>query len=309
LALNLATTRLSAGHGADALAPAQQALTIAQANPNAGVDVRLAAVVEGHAALLAHADGAAARLGAALDAMQGDGFDADVYTAASDLGLSEFQSGRYVEARGAWQHALDASDGSAFGADIGRAYANVGLAGAIIMNGVDRHMSAQDAWAAGDALYSAARTLHSRLAYVPQSAPLPSSYKEYALAYAWGGLLAMEMAARNIHRRRDESREPIEPVDLSSGDTRPLCKHSLVQVPPLQYPPAEHDARHIGTVVLFLQTDETGAVTRHEVAAEVGAGFADSTDVMGQWRIQRTRDAESGCRLSTQTIIRVSYAF
>jgi hypothetical protein len=60
---------------------------------------------------------------------------------------------------------------------------------------------------------------------------------------------------------------------------------------------------------LFLQTDETGAVTRHEVAAEVGAGFADSTDVMGQWRIQRTRDAESGCRLSTQTIIRVSYAF
>jgi len=312
LALNLATTRLSAGHGADALAPAQRALRLARANSDSGVDARLATLVEAHAALMSPGEmaarDAAQRLIAALSDPQLHGFDADAYSAAADLGAWHFSHEHYREARQAWLVAGNFSTGSPFGGDVGRAYANVGVASAIVMYALRHPLMADDAQVARGALDSALAALRPHLTAVPAGAPIPGGLREYALADAWYMMLWQQMSARNLHPERVARDDPTEPPNLPDGDARPPCKRTPVMIPPIHFPMVQNDAQNMGAVIVLIQTDDAGAVTRYEVLATVGAGFAGPTNVMRQWRYQRAPDAEPGCRLAMQTVVRVNYA-
>ena len=129
LAANLAQVRLDLGRGADALAPAQRALSIVEARgAQSGVDSIYARLLLGRAELATQGVGGETRLRAVLnEARSTNQQRIEAYDGAIALGEWGLNQGRPEVARDAFQIAADLSNGQSEGEILGRAQAQLGV--------------------------------------------------------------------------------------------------------------------------------------------------------------------------------------
>lgn len=303
LALNLATTRLSAGHGADALAPAQQALTIAQANPDAGVDPLMVQLAVGRAELASGRASGAAHLEAFLNEAKTHGdLSPAVFQASADLGAWDFSHYAYPQAKAAWQIAVDSAGNADEAANLARAAAETGLEAAIVMTnksgGVDMREVASAQIALTDAFAVYAPYVRSPI----PPAGLTVVQRSYSQAYAWSLVLVSQVVSAG---RRMPAWPSARAGLTASGDTVSAsngqlgCAMRFIAEPRPTYPNHQNNAVRLGGVVVYLETDESGQIVRREVAAAIGADFADAVRaVLPQWRMEKDPSSPANCSMA-----------
>ena len=131
LAANLAQLRLNQGRAADALAPAQRALRIAERNSSSGVNPIYARLLVGQAELASDGEAGQRRILAALTEAQSAGaLNPESYEAAVVLGEWAIRNDRAAVARDAFERALRFPIGQADTDNVlrARAYLGQGLA-------------------------------------------------------------------------------------------------------------------------------------------------------------------------------------
>ena len=307
LALNLATTRLALGHDADAIVPAREALRLAQSNPNAGVDPRLAALVASHAAFHSQDAATGDALNTALQAMRADDpWPGDIYSAAVALGEWQFAQHQYQDAVPTMRLAVATSAGSSDPMHA-KANAQVALASTLIMQSASpRGLTATSGTEARTALVEAIIALQPGLRELEPNEAIPPAEHQYAIALAWLRILNGLISSQGVEGVSPNPRFP--PFDLPRRSQTPLCKMSFRADPLPRYPPHQDFSGGVGAVALHWETDESGAFRRMEVIASVGSDFGDEVRaVMHQWKMVKLDGSLPGCTMSGWGIQSVSF--
>jgi hypothetical protein len=318
LALNLAVVRLSEGHAADALAPAQRARGLAETNSTSGVDVRFARLVEAHAAFLmqqgatpvADAPPAAApppQLIDALAAMRSDDpWGDEIFSAAADLAQWQFAHRQYHEAAASWEIAVGASSALPDAAHV-KAATQVKMAGALIMQGATERFTTDSATKTRTALVEALNMLSADLHRLAPSEQPSTSMREYAAGLAWYRVFRYLIDSQHVQA-------PNQPAwaltDRDESEPHVACKMTIRAQPLPQYPAHQSNNGGVGAVTLYWETDDTGAFRRIEVIAAVGADFADSVRaVMNRWRMVKAEGSSEGCTMQDWGLRSVNFQF
>lgn len=315
LALNLAIVRLTNDHAAEAVAPAAQALRVAETNPAAGVDALMARIVFARAQLGGAQEGsgaarsAAERLGDALtEAGLRSDLRAEVYAGAAQLAAWQFGRQRWREAERSWTLAESVSGDASGDPRWARAYAQIGIAASMLMTEGHTAMTRIDAQRAWDELAAAEETFRPSLLQPTTDGHLTPPQFAFAQALAWRAALNAKLVSDGLDIRR----APLEGVHFL-GDTAsnpPYCRISFATPLSLRYPDEAESHGGVGAVVLLLTTNQRGEVVRCDVAAAVGSAFSDSIeDIHGAWRVEPAEGSAPGCRLDMTWLETVVYSF
>jgi TonB family protein len=318
LALNLARLRLIRNQHSTAIEPARQALAIAEQHGDAsGVDVHVARLVLGRAELPGGDVTAMERLLQAVRAAQGaPGMDDDAYPAAVELAIAAHDAGRYPLAREAWLASARFAKGSSINADYARARAKLGEATARIALFATVPVAPGRApvreFEAADALLAEAMDL------VHDQAVQSAAGGELTRAQALFGEAAALKAALSAKLHSDERDRWIktEPkkraLEIGVTDpSLPQCERRLIARPEPDYPPAKRVKNGVGAVVMKALMDESGAVTRVQVAGAAGGQeFTDAvTAAARQWRVEKDDDSVAGCQMAREVFLIVAFRF
>ena len=230
LAANLAQVRLDQGRDAEALAPAQRALTIVEAQgAQAGVDSFYARLLVGRAELAARGPSGEQRLRATLgEAAPAQRQRVEAYDAAIDLGEWGLAQGRADVARDAFQIAADLSGGQAEIDVLARAQAELGkgIALSILDRPAARVATGSRLLQAPDSQAEDALRIAMELArpYAERDARrggVTRAQMTYSSALAWAHARAALMQALGWQSPLAPTRGMI--VDLNEADGVPAC--------------------------------------------------------------------------------------
>jgi TonB family protein len=318
LALSLAKLRLIRKQHSTAIEPARQALAIAEQHGDAsGVDVHVARLVLGRAELPGGDVAAMERLLQAVRAAQGaPGMDDDAYPAAVELAIAAHDAGRYPLAREAWLASARFANGSSINADYARARAKLGEVAARIAPFATVPVAPARApvreFEAADALLAEAMDL------VHDQAVQSAAGGELTRAQALFGEAAALKAALSAKLTSDERDQWIntEPkkqaAEIGVTDTSlPQCERRWITRPKPAYPPAKRVENGVGAVAMKALLDESGAVTRVQVAGAAGGQeFTDAvTAAARQWRVEKRDDSVPGCQMAREVFFTVAFRF
>ena len=318
LAVNLAGLRLIRKEHAAAIEPARRALAIAQAQGDAsGVDVHVPQLLLGRAELPGGDAAAMERLMQAVrEAQSVPGLDDEAYPAAVELAVAAHDTGRYPLSIEAWIASAQFAKGSRVNADYARARAKLGEASARIVpiatvpagagRGPVREFEAIDAL-----LAEAMDLIHDQAVQSEIGGDLTLAQSVYGEAAALKGGLGAKL--KSDQRGRWQQTPPKKQNDeiRVAGDVRPRCARHWVAKPLPTYPPARSVAGGIGSVVLKVQVDDAGAVSRVQVAGAAGGqDFADSVVAAARrWRVEMEDGAVPGCHMAGEVFIAVSFVY
>ncbi len=290
LAMNLAVVRIDMGHRAEALAPARQALQLAQGGAK-GVDVLAARLTVGEAELAANPRGDEAGLLAALRAADGRAdLDSFAYSAAAFLGAVANELQHWSNASAAWQSAQRHVQGAP-GDPV------LALDNALIGEGVALTGAGNDA-AAWRALAKAASSLAP---LAPESADRENATVaevEYAHALVWLATVQAKQASAGPATGAPASSQAVaRPVSLPGQP--PLCPGTFSPGP--QPAPGALQQSAFGVGVLRFETTQTGEVTGViQLAAVGGVEFRDALrDPRVHWSFKPDKGAPPACRLNS----------
>ncbi len=258
LAANLAQTRLDQGRGAEALAPAQRALAIVEAQgAQAGVDAFYARLLVGRAELAAQGPSAELRLRTALgEAASAQRQRVEAYDAAIDLGEWGLQQGRADVARDAFQMAVDLSGGQSETEALARAQAQLGMGIALSMldrpaqrGGTGTRLTQAPNTDAEEALRAAMELARPFAERDARRGGVTRAQMTYSSALAWAHARAALLAGLGWESPLAPTRGMV--VDLNEGDGVAAC-------------PAEYgggDAPGVGAIVARTISGEGGTIT------------------------------------------------
>lgn len=314
LALNLAAVRLHAGDAENATAPAQRAMTLANAGA-AGVDPTFAAIILGRAELAAGSEEGAARLRAIFAAPMTANVPAEeLYPAASELGAWALRESDYATAELSWSFAGEYAEGAVGGEPFGLGTARAWQAASIFLDEIGsrggRRMSQDRAHEAYRLAGEAVETLR------PLSLTYSSDQGVTLAVRSFGGALAV----RNIIRSKLLSdRQPVPGDVEAQGDVAGYVEMAgpvNLLTPPcslrfrasnLRFPTEALSQGHIGAVAYLARIGEDGAITG-EVIAAVGDDLFEQAVERADWRAERSEDALPNCRMPTSVVFPVSFA-
>jgi hypothetical protein len=323
LALELARFRLLRGEYAAAVAPAREAVRIAQQRGvSAGLDADLARLTLARAELRGTDDrDADKRLLQALDEIPySPDLAPDLLAAALDLAQKTDESGRTSISRQAW---------AKYGSLLQRrpqpdrvllASAQVGEARAGILERVrnERQLSPRTGPPSGESSYGAYATMLLEAAtrieadarrWEPSFEPTPA-LRVYSQAQVWLGVVEAKL--------RSEDRKLADAMRQRSGSfvlapsSELLCATRIVAETKPVFPQAQRVQEGVGAVVLKLRFDETGRVQQFAVVTSAGGpDFQQSvSDVVPSWRLERSDSpARVQCRMSRDVVLSVLYVY
>ncbi|HET9229713.1 MAG TPA: energy transducer TonB [Vitreimonas sp.] len=318
LALNLATTRLTANDAAGALAPAQRAFSLAEAGAP-GVDPTVAALALGRAELATSGQAGADRLAALLadeGALANVGVE-EIYPSAAMLGVWALQQHQHQRARESWSVAARHAAGSPYGEEYGLATARLWEGAAIIMDelgGGQRRMNVDNATEAYIMLAEAYTLLRPMALVEPANLELTVAQNTYANVLAWLGAVRAKMRAdgQRLPRWPGEAQgdaDGMSEIGAPTDITLPRCLLDLEARPLPRFPAEELRHMHLGVVVVRLQFDDAGNVVQHRVVARAGSeGFQRAVErVADRWSVTRDADSPSQCRMPRTLLTPVSF--
>ncbi len=304
LALNLATTRLLRGNANGAREPAALAERLST-TPDAGVDPLAAKLVLGRAELGSRETSAslgatgARRLREALAAADTrTDLSGEIYPAATALAAWYFAEGDFGDSKDAWRIAERTADSSNSDPELARAYTGIGIAAAIVMDTAGRRMRGAEVTEASLAINAALRGYERRVSVGSPNAPLNPLQSAYAQALAWRAALIARLRSEDIEIPDAISNNRTYEIG-ASPDGRQSCQMDFAQQPSIRFPDRMAHRAGVGSVIIHVRTDESGAVVHRQVVAAVGQGFVDSIDqINSDWRMVRRSGSPDNCRLS-----------
>lgn len=322
LALNLASVRILKGDAAGALAPAQRAVTLAEAASNTGVDLTLARLIHARARLASGDAAAIPALHTALAAAeQGGVAEVEVYDAAVELGGAAFADARYTVARDAWRTAGAHAGASRFPQAFAESNARTGEAVAMLL---------EDLRLAGRRVRQekldedVAREAYLMLvASIAQLAPLaeaeaPSgdvtvAQRVYAEALAWRAVLSAKMRSDDQDLPETEAQgDGSAEVAIPAADvSRPRCWVQIDHERNMpRYPSDALRRGNLAGLAVRLRLNAQGEVTDAQTVALIGdESFARSVEQAARdWRATARPDSPPNCRMEMTVITSVSFA-
>ena len=318
LAVNLAGLRLIRKEHAAAVEPARRALAIAQAQGDAsGVDVHVPQLLLGRAELPGGDAAAMERLMQAVREAQGvPGMDDEAYPAAVELAVAAHDAGLYPLAREAWVASARFAKGSRVNADYARARARLGEASARVVPiakvtaGPGRAPLRE--FEAIDALLAEAMDLvHDQAVKSEVGGELTLAQTVYGEATALKSALGAKLKSDQRGSWKETPPKEQEAEIGVTDNSRPLCERKVVAKPLPAYPPARVVAGGVGSVVLKVQVDDAGALSRVQVAGAAGGqDFADSVVAAARrWRVKNEDGAVPGCRMAGEFFMAVTFVY
>ncbi|MEQ1616957.1 MAG: hypothetical protein ABL883_01275 [Terricaulis sp.] len=319
LALNLATTRLMKNEFADAREPAQRALVLARRGA-VGVNPFFADVVLNRAQLRTGDADAATRLAGLLaneaSAQLGP---QEIFVAASELGNWALANNNFALATSAWERAVANSAGSPMGQAFGLGRAKTALALAIIREELGprgrRGIAEDEANEAHRLLGEAVQILWPLAETERPDLELTVAQQ----AYAEARVLLMGLRAKMHADRRPLLDLPEEAQGDADGlqeigvvdPTRPRCLMRVVVEPRPIYPLQQARSGEVAGVMVYLRTDETGAVASHQIAARAGGEeFAEAAAIVAdRWRTERLEGSAPNCRMEAGLLYGLMFRF
>ena len=327
LALNLARVRLEVGRADAALAPARQAFSVAsQRGEISGVDPLLARLVLGRAELggADPASGAASLLPALNEAAARVELEADIYDAATSLGVWAFRARQYEMSREAWSIAAQRSGGAQIDHGFARAQALTAMAASIVMDNARPNRSRTASYnraahqPAEDALAEAIALLAPMAAIGIESGEMTIAQSEYAQARAWRTAMYSRLTRRSAPEAAETSAsagegsgEPLDITSISAAAPRNVCPMHVVERPSISYPreALEHDG--VGAVVVRLVVSDSGSIQDVRIAAAVpqSGGFREAISTrVSAWRVERRAGASTDCRMAQLLFIPIGFS-
>lgn len=306
LALNVATVRLLQNRGADALAPAQRALSLAQANPESGVDPLMAQLILGRAEL---ADGSTLeeeqRLAAAIaQAQTQESLQAEAYSAAKDISEAAFGAERYEAAANYWRVAGDLAGDAPIDADLALANAKVWEGASVLMAATThprRRLTFGAARRALRPLIEAGRLALTHPSMSDSDVAVAPAQRVYAYSIAWRNNITMRIgspATRRLEREVVETLPPFSGVlDEEERARRCPLRFETGEMP--AYPQEQLEDLEVAVVVIRVRIDEQARIQGARVAAAVGSKeFAERVAANApNWSVIRLEGA-ADCEMS-----------
>lgn len=323
LALNLAMVRLLGESDAEAVAPAERALAIAERTGEAsGVQLSLARLIVAHSHFAAAPNEAVvAPLFAALDAsaQARDSEDA-IYGAALDLAFWTFTQERYEESRRAWAVVGEFAEGSLYGPEYARGRARMGEGAAIMLGELRRNgrtrrarLNEEIAVEAHAAFDEGVRLLTPLAEIETPTGELSIAQSALAEALAWRGVLRAKMGSdgQDIPESAEAQGDADGFFEMASAaiDPRPRCLITKTSGDVPRFPPAAQEAGLIGAVVVRLRVEENGEVSESGVVSAVGSSlFVSAVErVNHRWGVERREDSPTNCRMAMTVFIPVLF--
>ncbi|MBI3439854.1 MAG: energy transducer TonB [Proteobacteria bacterium] len=304
LAMNTALVRLSAGHRAQALPPAQLAMSLA-ANPQSHVDPLAVEIALKRASLRTGDQSEADLLRVLGSAQEQTNLAEFVYDGAADLGSWARQQGHLSTAVSAWRIASHVSPGDDDADILSRAHALAELGVALF--DLDTQAASSPPQQATPlplrnpavhlntevytVLLEAARITQPLAARPAADGGITRAQLLYARAIAFATAELSRLAALSVDTR------PLPRLDRSlviashSGAT--LCNIRVIAQPQPTFPPREVNAEHVAGVNVRLVINDAGRVTDARVVAAVGGPAFEQAvaTVAGRWSVERAPDA------------------
>lgn len=300
LAANLAQVRLDLNRPADALAPAQRALQIAERS-GGGVNPTYARLLVGRAELASRGDAGQTRILAALtEAESRRDSNPEAYEAALALGDWALRNDRAAVAQDAYARALrfTNSETEVDNALRARAYLGQGVAMTAREQVTQRNRTGTRLAAAPDAgpaeAFSEALRLSKPIAErEARTGRVTRAQLTYGAALAWSNARGARLNAMDWRDRTDRALRGSMVVDLDTNDGLAACPAS-VEATPLPAYPADDLRGNPHAAVVRIATDGTGAISDSRVVGMVGdQEFVTAVNaVVRQWPLGA---APSGC--------------
>lgn len=320
LALNLASVQFLRGNAAGALAPAQRALTLAEARPDSGVDLALARLIVARTRVASGENAAIATLQTALAAAeQADIADIEVYDAAVQLGGAAFAQERYAVAREAWRTAGAHAAGSRFPQSFAESNARTGEAVAMLLDDLRlsqrRVRQTLDEDVTREAYLMFVASIEQLAPLTEAEAPsgaLTVAQRAFAEALAWRAVLRAKMRsdAQEIPETEVQGDGAAEVAIPAVDMSRPRCWIALDHERRMpRYPAAALRRSELAGVAVRLRINAQGEVTDAQTAALIGdESFARSVErAAHEWRATAREDSPANCRMEMTVIVSVSF--
>jgi len=318
LAVNLASVRLVRGQPAAAVEPARRALALAEKYGDAsGVDIHSVRLLLGRAELPGGDKVAMERLLQAVrDAQTVPGLDVDAYPAAVDLAVAANAAAEYAIATEAWIASARFARGSRVSPEYARALAKRGDAAARLAPlarsrsplGAGRDMAE---FVAIDALLvEAIDLIHEQAMQGPIGGELTPAQSVYGEANALRSVIPAKLTSEE-RERWQAKKLANDGSDIGVSPGLPRCARDWHSEPEPDFPAAKRVLGGVGSVTLKVMIDDTGAVTRVQVAGAAGGdAFADAVvAAVRQWRTSRKVTAAEGCTLAGETFLSVTFQY
>jgi|CXWL01.1.fsa_nt_gi TonB family protein len=313
LAANLAQLRLNQNRPADALAPAQRALQIAERNANAGVNPIYARLLVGQAELASNGDAGQRRILAGLTEAQSNGtLNPEAYEAAVVLGEWAVRNDRASVGQDAFERALRFPLGQT---DIdntlrARAYLGQGLAMTMIeqdptrRNRTGTRLAVAPDSAATDA-FNQALTLSKPIAErEARTGRMTRSQVTYGAALAWSLARGARLSAMDwIDRGAAVDRRGMV---VTTGGAQ--CDAMVVPDPVPAYPVPAMQAAVANAVVVRVTTDASGAITDRRIVGAAGdQDFVTAVNaVLPNWRFESATNCAGARVVFTPVLVMVN---
>ncbi|MBY0568891.1 MAG: energy transducer TonB [Hyphomonadaceae bacterium] len=313
LVFNLATVRFLRGDAANAVAPAQRALALAEQNPNGPVAPELARLVLSRAELGAGAEGAADRLDTALREGRAARLDdAELYDGALELAVWSSNNRRFMLAQSAWALADDHAAGSRYPINLARARAKLGQSQAIFQHEMGRRrgedMNYENALV-GYALVNEAYALMRQLASIDvPGGDLTVAQQAYAEIVAWRGMWRIKILDEDYELpaavAEGDADGLVEMLSAPTPLTSQRCLVNLRLTEPPRYPSGAAARGELGSLAVRIRINAAGEVEDSTVVARIGSEeFEQAVNrVSDEWEVERREDSPANCRMEMSVI-------
>ena len=329
LAMNVALVRLSEGHRAQALSPAQLAASLA-GNTSSHVDP-LAVDIAVKRAALQVGDQSEEQLLAALNAAhEHGGLDEYVYDGAADLGAWAVTQNHLPVALEAWRLAVATSSGSTDADILSKAHALIEVG--ITMFYIDvaqappslPHQSQPLPLASGsDAggyhpnvgiltpLAEAARITRPLAMRASSDGRMTDAQLQFSRASAFYSAELSLLSLMNVDPGEATETSFSRYLMLPAHAGQTACFPRVIPQPMPRFPPHERNQSQVGAVMTRLVIDDSGRVTNAQVVATVGGdAFARSVNaVVSRWRVERGSSSVGGCEMGMVLFAPVTFRF
>jgi hypothetical protein len=324
LALELARFRLLRGEFAAAVAPAREAVRIAdQRGLAAGIDADLARLTLARAELRGtDARDADQRLLRLLEEIPYSPDNApDLLAAAFNLAQTADEAGQAGMARQAWAQCGSLSRRQPRPDPVLIATAQVGEARAGLLERLrsERRLALSTSPPSGESSYgryatmlleAAGRVEAEAMQWQAQFEPAVAQ-RVYGEANVWLGVVKAKLKSED-RKLADAMRQDSGSFDVAPRADVPLCAVRQVTEPMPAFPKAQRVRDGVGAVVLKMRFDDTGRVLQLAVVTSAGGPeFEQSVaDVASSWRIvSDDTETQGSCRMARDRIITVLFVY
>ncbi len=327
LALNLAHILLEQNKPVEAAAPAQRALSIAQASgESARIDPLVAELAVQRAALPSAAPESGEQFWfVLLRANEGGARSDSVYDAATDLGRWASDHDQFELAARAWRVASNASPGDDAEAILARAEALRGLGAAlllrdiarnrtVVIGGLTRRSDTSEADTSPmEPLIEAVRITRP-LARVPgPTDALTNTQYSFAVSLALMNAARARLGSMNgweeTTRMTDWSELSGIALPHAGQENATLCTMNVMPTSALRFPREAQNRYGVGAVVMRFALASDGTILSAEPIASAGGDAFLNEARRVQWRTSRREDAAPGCAPPAVSFRSIAFVF